>query len=54
MSYLGNTPENNIIFYVLGIDKFNGTSACTQYTLSRTLAQDIDAQVIVNNVILYI
>jgi len=51
MSYLGNTPENNIIFYVLGIDKFNGTSACTQFALSRTLAQDIDAQVIVNNVI---
>jgi hypothetical protein len=51
MSYLGNTPEKNIIFYVLGIDKFNGTSACTEFSLSRTLAQDIDAQVIVNNVI---
>jgi len=51
MSYLGNTPENNIIFYVLGIDRFSGTSACTQFTLSRTLAQDIDAQVIVNSVI---
>lgn len=51
MSYLGNTPEKNIIFYVLGIDKFSGTSSCTQFSLSRTLAQDIDAQVIVNNVI---
>jgi uncharacterized low-complexity protein len=51
MSYLGNTPEKNIIFYVLGIDKFSGTSSCTQFTLTRTLAQDIDAQVIVNNVI---
>ena len=51
MSYLGNTPEKNIVYYVLGIDKFNGTSACTQFSLSRTLAQDIDAQVIVNNVI---
>lgn len=51
MSYLGNTPEKNIIFYVLGIDKFNGTSACTEFTLTRTLAQDIDAQVIVNNVL---
>lgn len=51
MSYLGNTPEKNIVFYVLGIDKFNGTSACTEFSLSRTLAQDIDAQVIVNNVI---
>jgi hypothetical protein len=51
MSYLGNTPENNIIFYVLGIDKFSGTSSCTQFSLSRTLAQDIDAQVIVNSVI---
>ena len=51
MSYLGNTPEKNIIFYVLGIDKFSGTSSCTQFSLSRTLAQDIDAQVIVNSVI---
>lgn len=50
MSYLGNTPDKNIIFYVLGIDKFNGTGACTSFTMSRTLAQDIDAQVLVNNV----
>jgi len=50
MSYLGNTPDKNIIFYVLGIDKFNGTGACTTFTMSRTLAQDIDAQVLVNNV----
>ncbi len=51
MSYLGNTPENNIVFYVLGIDKFNGTGACTQFTMTRTLASDIDAQVVVDNVI---
>ena len=51
MSYLGNTPEKNILYYVLGIDKFNGTSSCTQFSLTRTLAQDIDAQVIVNNVL---
>ena len=50
MSYLGNTPDKNIIFYVLGIDKFNGTGACNSFTMSRTLAQDIDAQVLVNNV----
>ena len=50
MSYLGNTPDKNIIYYVLGIDKFNGTGACTTFTMSRTLAQDIDAQVLVNNV----
>ena len=51
MSYIGNQPDSNILFYALGIDRFNGTGSQTVFTLSRTLGQDLDAQVIVDNVI---
>ena len=50
MSYIGNKPENNIVFYALGIDKFSGDGIITSFTLSRLLGQDLDAQVLVDNV----
>jgi hypothetical protein len=51
MSYIGNRPDTNILFYALGIDRFSGTGSQTVFTLSRELGQDLDAQVIVDNVI---
>lgn len=51
MSYIGNRPDTNILYYALGIDRFNGTGSQTVFNLSRELGQDLDAQVIVDNVI---
>ena len=50
MSYIGNRPDTNILYYALGIDRFNGTGSQTVFALSRELGQDLDAQVIVENV----
>ena len=50
MSYIGNKPENNIVFYALGIDKFSGDGVTTSFTLSRILGKDWDAQILVDNV----
>jgi hypothetical protein len=51
MSYIGNRPDTNILYYALGIDRFSGTGSQTAFVLSRELGQDLDAQVIVENVI---
>jgi hypothetical protein len=36
MAYIGNTPE--VSFYTLGVEKFSGTGACTEFTLGRTIS----------------
>lgn len=50
MAYIGNTPQDNIVFYTLGIDKFNGDGVTTAFTLTREIGQDLDVEVLVNNV----
>jgi hypothetical protein len=50
MAYIGNTPQDNIVFYTLGIDKFNGDGSNTVFTLTREVGQDLDVEVLVNNV----
>jgi hypothetical protein len=48
MSYIGNNPEVNA--FTIGVDKFNGTGACTQFTLTRDI-DDVNAlEVVVNGV----
>ena len=49
MSYIGNSPEVN--FFTAKVDKFSGTGACTQFTLSRTL-DDANAIIVVVNSVL--
>jgi hypothetical protein len=49
MSYIGNTPDLN--FYTVGtIDRFSGTGACTQFTLSKSISDSKAVEVLVNNV----
>lgn len=49
MAYIGNTPDLN--FYTVGtIDRFSGTGACTQFTLSKSISDSNAVEVLVNNV----
>jgi hypothetical protein len=48
MSYLGNDPEVNA--FTIGVDKFNGTGACTQFTLTRSISDANAIEVVVNGV----
>jgi hypothetical protein len=48
MAYIGNSPEVNT--FIAKVDKFSGTGACTQFTLSRTVDDANAIQVIVNSV----
>ena len=48
MAYIGNTPE--IGFNTLIYQKFNGTGACTQFTISQPISDPNYLEVIVNNV----
>lgn len=48
MSYIGNYPE--IQQYTLVVDKFNGTGACTTFTLSRPIDDPVAVEVWVNSV----
>ena len=48
MSYIGNGPEVNA--FTLGVDKFNGTGACTQFTLTRSISDSNAIEVLVNGV----
>lgn len=49
MSYIGNTPDVNA--YTIGtIDRFSGTGACTQFTLSKNIGDSKAVEVLVNNV----
>jgi hypothetical protein len=49
MAYIGNTPE--VSFYTLGVEKFSGTGACTQFTLGRTISDANTITVVVNGVL---
>lgn len=48
MSYIGNEPEVNA--FTIGVDKFNGTGACTQFTLTRSISDVNAIEVVVNGV----
>jgi hypothetical protein len=48
MSYLGNEP--GVTNYVFGLDRFNGTGACTQFTLTRTTDDAGTLEVLVNSI----
>jgi hypothetical protein len=48
MSYLGNSPELNT--YAVGVEKFNGTGACTQFTLTRSIDDPNYLEVVVGGV----
>jgi hypothetical protein len=50
MSYLGNSPELNS--FVNSVEKFNGSGACTQYTLTRSISDPTYIEVAVGGVIL--
>ena len=49
MAYIGNSPEVNV--FTAKVDKFSGTGACTQFTLSRTLDDANAILVVVNSVL---
>ena len=48
MSYLGNSPELNT--FTVGVEKFNGTGACTQFTLTRSIDDPNYLEVVVGGV----
>lgn len=48
MSYIGNGPEVNA--FTIGVDRFNGTGACTEFTLTRDIDDAKAIEVIVNGV----
>ena len=48
MSYIGNEP--GVTNFVLGLDRFNGTGACTQFTLTRTTDDANTLEVLVNSI----
>lgn len=48
MSYIGNSPDVNA--FTIGVDKFNGTGACTQFSLTRDIDDANAVEVIVNSV----
>ena len=50
MAYIGNTPEG-VSFYTLGVEKFNGTGACTEFTLGRTISDANTIAVVVNGIL---
>jgi hypothetical protein len=48
MSYLGNSPELNT--FTISVEKFSGTSACTQFTLTRDIDDANYLEVVVGGV----
>ena len=48
MAYLGNTPDINT--YTLGVQKFSGTGACTQFSLARNISDANTLGVVVNGI----
>jgi hypothetical protein len=48
MSYLGNSPELNT--FVVGVEKFNGSGACTVFTLTRDIDDPNYLEVVVGGV----
>ena len=49
MAYIGNGPEINS--FTIAVDRFNGTGACTQFTLTRDIDDPLTIEVVVNGVI---
>lgn len=49
MAYLGNTPDVNT--YTLGVQKFSGTGACTQFGLARNTSDANTLGVVVNGIV---
>lgn len=49
MAYIGNSPEVNA--FTIALDRFNGTGACTQFTLTRDIDDALAVEVVVNGVI---
>jgi Arc/MetJ family transcription regulator len=48
MAYLGNSPD--VQQYALTVERFSGTSACTEFTLTRDVDDANYIEVLVNNV----
>lgn len=48
MAYIGNSP--GVSNTILGVDRFNGTGACTQFTLTRTTDDANSLEVLVNSI----
>lgn len=48
MSYLGNQP--GVTNFIFGVDRFNGSGACTQFTLTRTINDANTVEVLVNSI----
>lgn len=48
MSYIGNSP--GVTNFIFGVDRFNGTGACTQFTLTRTTDDANTVEVLVNSI----
>jgi len=48
MSYIGNGPDVNA--FTIGVERFNGTGACTEFTLTRDVDDAKAIEVIVNGV----
>ena len=49
MSYIGNAP--NVGTFIVGVERFNGTGSCTQFTLTQTGIQDPNAiEILVNSI----
>jgi hypothetical protein len=48
MAYLGNSPD--VQQYALTVERFSGTSACTEFTLTRDIDDANYIEVLVNNV----
>jgi hypothetical protein len=48
MAYIGNNPDVNA--FTIAVDKFNGTGACTEFSLSRDIDDAKAIEVIVNGV----
>ena len=49
MAYIGNQPE--LTNYTISTDKFNGTGACTQFTLTRDISDANALSVVVNGIV---
>jgi hypothetical protein len=49
MAYIGNQPE--LTNYTISTDKFNGTGACTQFTLTRNISDANALSVVVNGIV---
>ena len=49
MAYIGNGPEINS--FTIAVDRFNGTGACTQFTLTRDIDDPLAIEVVVDGVI---